>query len=123
MDATRTNALRAELLRQRDRMALRRQSERDALRGATGERAEVGDEADRSSLDLLTDIDGALLQIRAETLDHIDSALDQIDQRTASARAVVVTSHLRDCAPFRLQCDAGPVRKRANRRWRAPANR
>ena len=81
MNATQRKQFRIELLKQRDAIANRRSQEREALRLA-GEHVDVADEGDLSALDLVTEIDAALLQLRGETLLNIDNALQRMDGGT-----------------------------------------
>lgn len=77
---TRQQRLKGELLQQRAQLMFQERREREIVRSSA--LAEMGpglDEADLSEFDLQADLDLALLQLRSETLRHIDRALRRLD--------------------------------------------
>jgi len=79
----RQRRLRQELGRERRHVVSFGRLERDAIRAETETgRSAALDEADACALDLQTDIDLALLELRSEAVTHIDHALDRVDNGT-----------------------------------------
>ena len=75
--------IRHELLRQREALVHSGREERRMLReGGETLGNTVQDEADLSELDLQTELDLALLEIRSEAIRHIDRAIERLDAGT-----------------------------------------
>jgi DnaK suppressor protein len=81
--SARRRHLREALVRERSQSVTFGRLERNAIRAETETgRSAALDEADACALDLQTDIDLALLELRSEAITHIDHALDRVDNGT-----------------------------------------
>lgn len=78
-NTARLKKLRHELLREREVLANRERRDFMSVR-EDGAAEKIGDEMDLSLADLQADLDLALLQIRAEALQHVDGAIARIDE-------------------------------------------
>ena len=120
--------IREDLLRQREMLARSGRQERRVLReGGETLVGTVQDEADLSELDLQTELDFALLEIRAETIRRIDQAIERIDAgiygicdecgghiTAARLRALPFAEECVDCAAgLEAQADG----RRPQRQW------
>ena len=83
---------------------------RDVRSDGTGGR-NVLDGAESSEIDIQDDIEFALIQMKAETLKKIDTALRRIEVITANASSAEAKSPKGVCAHFRLQFAAETVKR------------
>ena len=84
---------------------------RDGRRDDANER-EVLDEGESSEVDIQDEIEFALIQMKAETLNKIDAALRRIgDGTTVSVPSAATRSPRFASGPFRSPCGAGIVKK------------